>query len=316
MLGLDRLCDFVPRVSRASVLWIGLERGAQLRFGGSFSVHDGFVEQSGLIAGDRLLRILQPENVLLRDPCILFRLLAEILQQRDSPCVKLQSIRILHVPQEIELRHSQHAPRVAGMSRDEDQIALFYSHGRPLQIVLEMSRLSVFVDPEECDVQIVAGIGEVVRIASEKGDIELRRKHQSHVRVLFVFVQVVNLPGIKSDDVTAQSGRGRAVFLDLRHGGPLSLSEFCRRHVRLHACIHLVRDILNPYQFVQLQVRALGFFGLGFGVKAGLDVVVSLAGKLLDTSRSDVVVGDVRPSGETNDPETAVLSNRTDDSRT
>jgi hypothetical protein len=57
--------------------------------------------------------------------------------------------------------------------------------------MLNLGRLVVFVDPKETDIEIVAGILEVVRVATEKRNVLLWRKYQANVRVLFELVQVI-----------------------------------------------------------------------------------------------------------------------------
>jgi hypothetical protein len=96
-----------------------------------------------------------------------------------------------------------------------------------------MRRFAILIDPEESDVQIVAGISEVIGIAAEEGDVEFRCEHQPHIGVFLILVEVINLAGIENHDVAAQSGRSGAVFFDLGHGGALGLSGLRRRHAGL-----------------------------------------------------------------------------------
>src|ERR1051326_7938105 len=123
---------------------------------------------SRLVSGDGFLGILQPKDIFLCDARILFRFLAEVLEHGDAPLVQLQGRGILHIAQKIQLRHCEHAPGVARMPRNEDQLAIFHAGRRPFQIVVQVGRLAVFVYAEERDVEIVSGIREVVGIASEE----------------------------------------------------------------------------------------------------------------------------------------------------
>ena len=61
----------------------------------------------------------------------------------------------------------------------------------PLQVVLDLGRLVVLVDAEEADVEVVARILEVVRVAAEEGDLLLRGEDQADVGVLLEAVEVV-----------------------------------------------------------------------------------------------------------------------------
>jgi len=67
------------------------------------------------------------------------------------------------------LRESHQAagrPRIPG---SEDEIALFDRFGGPAEKVSGRKGLIVLVNPEEGDVEVVPGIGEIIGIAAEKG---------------------------------------------------------------------------------------------------------------------------------------------------
>ena len=89
------------------------------------------------------------------------------------------------------------------MPRNKDQVAILHAGRRPGKVMIEVSRLVVFVNSKESDVEVIARIGEVIRVAAEEGDIEFRRKHQPHIRVLFVLVQVVHLTRIEDHHIAA-----------------------------------------------------------------------------------------------------------------
>ena len=93
----------------------------------------------------------------------------------------------------------------------------------PLQIVLELGRLAVLVDAEEADVEIVARILEVVRVAAEEGDVLLRREDQPHVGVLLVAVEMVLPALVERDHVAAQPGLVERFLFDRVHHGAAGL---------------------------------------------------------------------------------------------
>ena len=95
---------------------------------------------------------------------------------------------------------------VPGMAGDEDQLSVLGARLAPFQIMLDLGRFAVFVDAEEADVQIVARILEIVRIAAEKGDLLLRREDQPHVGVVFVRVEVIQPALVERDHVAPQAG--------------------------------------------------------------------------------------------------------------
>src|SRR4029077_7190500 len=182
------------------------------------------------------------------------------------------------------------APRIPGMPGDKDEIAVLYSAGRPFEIVVKMCGLVVFVDSEKRDVQIVAGIGEIIRIPAKKRDVKFWSENQTHIGVLLVLVEVKDLAGVEDDDIAAQARRSAAVLFDPGHGGALCLSRIGSGHARLDPRVDLVGDVLDAHQLIKLEIWAFDFFGAGLGVKAGLDVVVARGGKLLHTAGADVVV--------------------------
>ncbi len=279
----------------------------QLGLVGGLLVHNRLIEQSRLVSSDRFLRVLQPEDIFLGNSGIFFRLFTELLQQGNAPRVEFEGRWILHIAQKVELRHGEQAPRIARMSGYKNQLAIFHSGWRPLQVVIEVHRFAIFVDAEERDVEIVARIGEVVGVAAEESDVEFRREHKADVRVFLVLVQVVDLPGVKDCHIAAQSRRGGTILFHLRHRGALSLAGVRRRHPRLHAGIDLVSDILDADQLVQLQIRALCFLSLRLGIKASLDVVVALGRELLDAACSDVMVGEGQAVGRNERARAAVV---------
>ena len=183
------------------------------------------------------------------------------------------------------------------MARNENQIAIFDTGFRPLQVVVEMDRLVVLVDTEEGDVQVIAREGEVVGIAAKKRGFEFRRKHQAHIGVLFVFVEVVNFARVERDHVAAQASRSGAVFFDGAHGGALCLASVGGRHGSGGGAFHFPGDVVDADQHVQFKVGTLRFFRLRLGVKAGLHVVVAGGGEFPDAVGAHVMIGKCQPIG-------------------
>ena len=72
----------------------------------------------------------------------------------------------------------------AGVAGDEDEFVLLAAVRAPLQVVLDLDRLVVLVDAEEADVEVVARVLEVVRVAAEEGDLLLGGEDEADVGVL------------------------------------------------------------------------------------------------------------------------------------
>ena len=79
-------------------------------------------------------------------------------------------------------------PRIAGKN---DELAIRRTGRGPLEIVLRLQGLIVFVDAEECHVEVIAGVGEVVGVAAKEGNLLFRRKYQPDVGVLLVSIEPV-----------------------------------------------------------------------------------------------------------------------------
>ena len=154
------------------------------------------------------------------------------------------------------------------MSRDENQIAIFDSYFRPLQIIVEMNRLVVLVDPEESDVEVIARVGEIVGIAAKKCRGKFRRKHQAHIGVLLVFVEVVYRARVQCDHVAAQARRRGTVFFDGAHSGTLCLSGVGGRHGSGDSVLYFRGDIVDTNQHVQFKIGTLGFVRLSLGIES------------------------------------------------
>ena len=207
---------------------------------------------------------------------VLFGLAAELLKQGNPALVGFQTRGVIEIPQEFKLRDRALAPGGPWMSRDENQFILPHPLLGPAQIVFGVRGLVIFVDAEERDVQVVARVREIVRIATEECRVEFGREHQAHVRVLFVFVEVVDFARVECHYVATQPGRAGAIFFDPRHGRPLRPPCLGRRHLRLRRCLDRGCDILDSNQFVQFQVRAPSLFCLGFRVEPFLNVIVAV----------------------------------------
>ena len=64
---------------------------------------------------------------------------------------------------------------------------------------------AVLVGPEEANVEIIAGILEVVRIATEEGRREFRSEDEAYVGVLLEGVEVVLSPLVERHHITTEA---------------------------------------------------------------------------------------------------------------
>ncbi len=83
-------------------------------------------------------------------------------------------------------------------------------------MMLRPGGLAILVGAEEANVEVVAGILEVVGIAAEEGDGELGAKTEPDIRVFLVRVEMILPALIERDDVAAQAGLVGRFLLDRR----------------------------------------------------------------------------------------------------
>lgn len=108
--------------------------------------------------------------------------------------------------------------------------------------MLDLCRLSIFVDAEEGHVQIVSRVLKVVGVAAEERDRELWRECQPHVGVFLVAIEVIRPTLIKRDDVAAEFRLLSRFFLDprdLRLPRRLRLVRWFRRDRFVDAIGHI-----------------------------------------------------------------------------
>src|ERR1019366_6728026 len=106
---------------------------------------------------DRLKGVLQAKKVAFGFAGIFFRRCTEFLQHGDATGVGIELQRILVIAQEAELVHGKQTPSPSRVARNENQVTVLYAHRRPLQVIVDLGRLSVFIGTEERNIQIVAG---------------------------------------------------------------------------------------------------------------------------------------------------------------
>ena len=170
------------------------------------------------------------------------------------------------VAEVLQVGHRVEPVGAAGMAGDEDELAVLRARRAPLEVMLGVGGLAVLVGAEEADVEVVAGILEVVGIAAEEGDVELGREDEPDVGVLLVRVEVVLPALIERDHVAAQAGLVVRFLLDRAPSPPRRAT---RRgvvvHARLDRRVHPVGHVLDRDQHVQLEVGGLHLLGAGFG---------------------------------------------------
>ena len=155
----------------------------------------------------------------------------------------------------LELRDRLQAVRLPGIADDEHRIARLDARAPP-EVVRRLIGPIVLVHPQEREVEVVARVREVVRVAAEEAQLHLGRHDQADVRepaehVGRVAASVVQTDHLHPDRVPARSVFGLQLRLDLRDDlGSDVIAVLFGRRVRRRE--HLVRDVLHLDQLVRV----------------------------------------------------------------
>ena len=108
-----------------------------------------------------------------------------------------------------------------------------------------MIRLIVFVGAEERDVEIVARIFKVVRIAAEEANAFFRGKDEANVVEFLIAVKMIKTALIKRYDFAGQSGFRLAVFFEFLNAGVARFLFFFIGSGVGRRLFHLRGDVFN-----------------------------------------------------------------------
>ena len=101
---------------------------------------------------------------------------------------------------------------------------------------------------------------------------------------------MIHRAGVEGGHIAAHLCLRGTLLFDGGHGRTLGLALIGNGHAGLYRGVHFGGDVFNVLKDVQLQVRALGLFGLRLCVEAGLEVILSARGELLDAFGAYVMV--------------------------
>ncbi len=162
---------------------------------------------------------------------------------------------------------------------------------------LHLGRFTVFVGPEEGEIEAVAGVGEVVGVAAEGCDGLFGGEDEADVGVFFVLIEVVPASGEEGDDVAAVAGVGGALLFE---GGGVCAAEaggFGRGGGVGSSGLYFFGDRFDLQQDVDFEAGAGLLISKGAGGEAVFHVVVLFGRYLVDTVGADVVVGEQQTVG-------------------
>ena len=237
------------------------------------------VQQPGLVAVDRLLRVLQVEDRVLGGPRPLRAQRGQVLVDADLGVQLGEEGGVLDVAQVLELGDRQQAAGVARVADHEREVAFLRAVRAPAVVLIDVRRLAVLVDAEERHVHVVPRIREVVGVAAEAGRVGLRHEHQAGLGPAVEPVQLVLAAVVHGDHFAVRARRAllAAVLEVTRRRNRGSRPRRTAVAPRRHRAVHAGRDVADLDQLVHAEVRADALVGAGRRVEAvGEEVLAGL----------------------------------------
>jgi hypothetical protein len=249
------------------------------------------IEQRAVLAAVQLLAVLEAQD----------RRAQPLLERRiagGGPAEHVEAMvdqrahaRIARLALVLELRLRQQALRAAGIAGQEHQFAVLRPVAPDEVRVARVRRLAVDVGAAEREVERVARVDEVVGVAAEVRDLQMRRHHQAHVVEHAVLVELPDAALEQLDQLRLEPRLRRtrvgeqtlAIRLALLLGG-LGV------HRRQHPHQHVGGDVAHRHQLLHGQARQLHLLG-EFGGDEAVAHPVALPLHLRHRVARAVVVG-------------------------
>src|SRR5262249_32809626 len=153
-----------------------------------FLVKESLIHQTVVFAGDGLERVLQAEDFIrsltglfLSTRCICPECLGLSFVTRKTGWIQKVTIGL-------ELRSRQTPLGGTWMAGHEDEITFIHTARVPLQVVFASNRLSVFISAKHREIDVITGVGEVIRIASEESRLLFGRENQADIGIFLVTI--------------------------------------------------------------------------------------------------------------------------------
>src|SRR5436190_16645511 len=100
------------------------------------------------------------------------------------------------------------------MAAYETQFVIGRAFAVPLQEMLDLGRLAVFVSAKDANIEIETRILEIVRVTAVKSHLFLRSENDPHVVAALITIQIVDATLVERDHVRTQSRFFFALLLD------------------------------------------------------------------------------------------------------
>src|SRR5262249_42180062 len=147
-------------------------------------------------------------------PCLFLPASRICAQGLDLPFHTAKAVRVESITIGFQLRNGQTALGRTRMAGDKDKVAIRSPPSVPLQVILALHRLAVFVNAKHSEIDVKARIGEIVRIASKKSGLLFRSENKSNVGIFLIPVKPVLAAFIEGYDIRPQSRFIEALLLD------------------------------------------------------------------------------------------------------
>src|ERR1700736_2130877 len=111
--------------------------------------------------------------------------------------------------------------------------------------MIDLGRLPVLVSAKNTNIEVVARIFKIVRVASVKRNLLFGSKDETDIVVSFVAIEVVNGALIKGDHIGAKASLVFTFLFDRGDGGIARGTGLIGRHAWLNGAINARRHVLD-----------------------------------------------------------------------
>src|ERR1039458_6192719 len=92
------------------------------------------------------------------------------------------------------------------MTGNENEVALALACRREFKIILHLDGLAVFISAKQADVEVIARVFKVIRVAAIESNLLFRREYDPHVGIALVTVELIRATFPKRDHIRKQAG--------------------------------------------------------------------------------------------------------------
>ena len=269
---------------------IGSDRFPQLLFFLLLAGHQRRIFESCKLSAINLQSILHAVQLVLRLPCLFFTERHVFLKHCFTPFQQTKDDRNTRVAQFVQVSDCIETRSRTRITGHENEIAFLCPGGGPLEVVLGMDRLVVFINANQRHVDVVTRKVEIVGIATEECGLEFRHKDEANVCVLFIAIKTVLTALVKRDNVRTQAGRFQRLSFDLRDLDSFRLERVGVAGVWLYCSVYTRSHVFDAYQLVQLKTGRLDLVGARFCQKSFFGQVLLGRAHLVNDVFDDVIV--------------------------